>query len=192
MNKVMKLALLLGTISLVITFALAEVNSITKPEILRQQAEKTNKALRSVLPEAAEGVIEPVQNDKGEVDYYIGYGDKEKKELIGYAFEASKSGYSGDVVEIVGITPEGEIKKVVITRHTETPGLGAKCTMNEPFDGKKWSLQQFIGKKAGELKVDKDGGNIVSITGATITSRAVTKGIRAKMEKVLKAVKKGA
>ena len=192
MNKIIKLAALLGTITLIMTFALAEVNTITQPEILRQRAEKTNKALRSVLPEAADGIIEPVKNEEGEIDYYIGYGDKEKKEIIGYAFEASKSGYSGDVVEIVGITPEGTIKKVVVTRHTETPGLGAKCTTDEPFNGKKWTLQQFIGKKAGDLKVDKDGGTIVSITGATITSRAITKGIRDKMEKVLKAVNKGA
>ena len=192
MNKIVKLSLLLGSISLLMTFALAEVNIITKPEILRQQAEKTQKALRAVLPEAAKGIIEPVTDEDGNIDYYAGYSDPQKNNLVGYAFEASKAGYSGDVVGIVGIDSVGMIKNLVITRHTETPGLGAKCTIDAPFTGKKWTLKQFNGLMVDDLKVDKDGGTIISITGATITSRTIANGVKDKLKKVLKKIKNGA
>lgn len=192
MNKVIKLAVLLGTIGLLMTFALAEINVITLPLIAKQQAEKTQKALQAVLPETQQGALEEVRSDDGKVNYYIGFSDKEKKHRIGYAFEALKSGYSGDVISIVGVDTLGVIKGVVITRQTETPGLGAKCVTNEPFDGKKYTLQQYIGKQSNNLKVDKDGGEIISITGATITTRTLTGSIKDKLQQVLNKIKTGA
>ncbi|MEJ2050951.1 MAG: FMN-binding protein [Calditrichota bacterium] len=53
----------------------------------------------------------------------------------------------------------------------------------------KWSTLQFIGKGIDDLRVDKDGGPIVSITGATITSRAITNSIREKLSSLLPELK---
>lgn len=57
---------------------------------------------------------------------------------------------------------------------SETPGLGAKAAL-EPFYG------QYTDKKTEELKVEKNtataDNSIVAISGATITSNAVTKGV---------------
>ena len=60
--------------------------------------------------------------------------------------------------------------------------MGALAVESGPFDGKKWSTKQFSGKAVEDLKVDKDGGPIISITGATITSRAITLSIKDKLK----------
>ena len=56
--------------------------------------------------------------------------------------------------------------------------LGAKATEIKPGEETPWFQQQFAGKSPVDIKVDKDGGQIVSITGATITSRTVTTSIQ--------------
>ena len=77
---------------------------------------------------------------------------------------------------MVGVDFEGKVLGISIVSHTETAGLGAvaaaKNSAGETFRG------YFVGK-SGSVKVDKDGGEIGAITGATITSRAVCEGVNA-------------
>ncbi|MCP4647180.1 MAG: FMN-binding protein, partial [bacterium] len=54
----------------------------------------------------------------------------------------------------------------------ETPGLGANVSNPEKF------IYQFDGLDASTLLLSKDGGELDSITGSTITSRAVTDSVR--------------
>jgi electron transport complex protein RnfG len=75
---------------------------------------------------------------------------------------------------LVGINSDYTIKDVAILSQTETPGLGSKITEKE-FTG------QFIGLSSADLALSRDGGSIDAITGATISSRAVTDTIREKM-----------
>ena len=73
---------------------------------------------------------------------------------------------------VVGIGTDGAVMGAKVTAHTETPGLGAKAQADPTW------IAQFAGKPAsGALAVTKDGGDIVPITGATITSRAVTAAV---------------
>ena len=73
---------------------------------------------------------------------------------------------------IVGINADGTVAGAKVTSHAETPGLGAKSQADPNW------ITQFAGQTAdGQLKVAKDGGTINAITGATITSRAVTDGV---------------
>ncbi len=87
------------------------------------------------------------------------------------AFETKgKGGYGGDVGLMVGInTDTDQIIAVRVTTHSETPGLGAKAKDDPAFvsqyDGK--SMDDGFGLKA-------DNGSIDAMSGATITSRAVT------------------
>ena len=68
-----------------------------------------------------------------------------------------------------------KINKIEIVSQAETPGLGAKCT--EPGFAEKYT---GLGKE--QLLVDKDGGTIKSITGATISTRAITESIKSAVE----------
>ena len=71
-----------------------------------------------------------------------------------------------------GINADGTVAGAKVTSHAETPGLGAKSQADPNW------ITQFAGQTAdGQLKVAKDGGTINAITGATITSRAVTDGV---------------
>jgi electron transport complex protein RnfG len=200
MNNILRLSIVLTIITLIAAFVLAEIYRITKPRIEEQKQAKTQEALAIVLPEAK--LLVPVNQkvpvkdgdgnvlyERDEVLYYKGYANTETTHLIGYAFEAAGSGYSSIVETMVGIDTSGHIKMIKIISQKETPGLGALCVNSEPFNGKKWSTLQFVGKGIGDLKVDKDGGPIVSITGATITSRAITNSIKDKLSTLLPELK---
>ena len=69
---------------------------------------------------------------------------------------------------MVGVAEDGTVHNTTVLSHSETPGLGAKCTSDERF------ISQFQGfdPAAKTLAVRKDGGDLDAITASTITSRA--------------------
>lgn len=114
---------------------------------------------------------------------------------FGAVFRVAPSGYAGPVQAIVGVNSEGRVNGVQVLGHAETPGLGARITevnptMTEKLKGKlgrkdldpdkPWFLAQYEGLNASELVLMKDdpSGKVDAITAATVTSRALTNGIR--------------
>jgi electron transport complex protein RnfG len=85
------------------------------------------------------------------------------------------TGYSSVISSLVGLDLDNKIIGIEVLSQQETAGLGANIA-KESF------LKQFIGKTKEELKIKKDGGQIDAITGATISSRAITDGVRKKIE----------
>jgi electron transport complex protein RnfG len=86
------------------------------------------------------------------------------------AFETASKGYGGDVGLMVGVdVKENQLMGVSVTTHAETPGMGAKAKSDPSFTDqfKDLALEQPIA-------VTQDGGLISAISGATITSRAVS------------------
>jgi H+/Na+-translocating ferredoxin:NAD+ oxidoreductase subunit G len=196
MNNILRLSVVMTIVTLLSAFLLAELYSITKPRIEIQKTAKTLDALKLVQPDAKVlvPVIKkiPVKDGKGnilfekeEILYYRAFANEDSSQLLGYAFKSDGNGYSSVIETMVGIDTTGLIKHIKILSQKETPGLGALSENSESFTGKKWSTRQFEGKTSGQLKVDKDGGQIVSITGATITSRAITNSIKSKLETLL-------
>ncbi|MCK5076827.1 MAG: RnfABCDGE type electron transport complex subunit G [Calditrichia bacterium] len=198
MGKIIRLGIILSLITIIASYGLAMLYKQTKPQIEKIKMQKINNALAIVLPEANDietiSKKEPVIDPTGKVvahneivEYYIGYNDSTRNEITGYALKASKAGYEAKVETMVGVDVEGVIKKIIIIDQKETPGLGARCTEDTPVDPnrKKWTTEQFIGKTMKQMKVDKDGGEIVSITGATITSRTVANSIKEALEEFL-------
>lgn len=95
---------------------------------------------------------------------------KDGKQL-GHALEGSGKGYGGAVSVMVGVTPDGTLAGIGITGHSETPGLGAKCTEAQFLD-------QFRGMPAaGGVARAADGGQVEAISGATITTVAVVDAV---------------
>jgi electron transport complex protein RnfG len=87
-------------------------------------------------------------------------------------------GYNAPIRLLVGVSPEGVLTGVRVLGHRETPGLGDLIEIRKSD----W-LRQFDGRSLGDpplelWAVDKDDGAFDSITGATVTPRAVVKGIR--------------
>ena len=197
----MKYYLRLGLVLLVITAlasgVLAFINSFTDPIITNNQLKTQEEARKEVLPQAVTFVKDSLQveavkmkrnplkiepkNTANAFYYYVGKDDNGN--IVGYTFVASKYGYSSNVQTMVGVDQNLFVQKIKIIYQSETPGLGANCEKAD-FAAK------FEKKQVSQLKVDKDGGTIESITGATITTRAVTNSIREGLEHLQKMVKK--
>lgn len=163
-----RLALTLLIITSVVAAALAGVNAITAPVIASITAQKTQNAIASVLPGGGEA-LESFTDETGLVTAV--YASES-----GYAIEVTPAGFDGQITMMVGVSKDGKVLGIDVISHTETAGLGAvaaaKNSAGESFRG------QFVGQN-GDLAVTKDGGSIDAITGATITSRAVTEGVNA-------------
>ena len=166
---ILRLALTLFVIAAVVAAALAGVNSVTKPVIDQLNDEKTQEAIAAVLPG---GFDEELTN----FDSQGGLVSKVYKGANGYALEVLPSGFDNTITMMVGVDNEGKVLGISVVSHTETAGLGAvaaeSTSKGEAFRG------QFVGM-SGSVAVSKDGGAIDSITGATITSRAVCAGVNA-------------
>ena len=93
----------------------------------------------------------------------------------GYAVETAVDGFGGTFRVMVGFDQEGNILGYEILEHQETPGLGSH--MEHWFKNADKPGQNIIGRKAGALKVSKDGGDVDAITAATISSRAFLKAV---------------
>ena len=164
---ILRLALTLLLITSLVAAALAGVNLLTRDRIAQLKAEKIRLAVAQVLPEGA-GEAEKTAVEQGIVKTLYTTD-------VGYAVEVAPVGFSAEITMMVGIC-DGKVTGVVVVSQTETAGLGAVAAAGnvagETFRG------QFVGQE-GVLAVDKDGGVIDSLTGATITSRAVTEGVNA-------------
>lgn len=161
---------------------------LTAEPIAVSLQEKTNVALGEVLPpfdnQPAEETI-----TLGDVKFYVARHDGK---IAGFAGETiTPKGYGGDVTVLAGLKPDGSVTTVLITKQTETPGLGTvvcdrtrEKTLSGLIKGNIETglppnkiLDQFSGMKAEAEQtpwaVKKDGGTLDAVTGATITSRAV-------------------
>ena len=162
------MVLSLVIISMVAAGALAGVYALTAETIAVQEAQKQKAAIAAVLPQGCT-IAEPE-----EVEGLTVYKAYEDDQWIATAVETSEVGFDGPQVIMVGLDAEGKVLDYVVLKQTETPGLGAH--IDHWFKDAKGN-QSIIGKKAGELTVNKDGGDVDAITAATISSRAFLKAI---------------
>lgn len=180
MSQLVKFGLILGAICLAATLVLAVTYEVTKPKIEEQLKTEEQAALRSIMPSAdsfsekALGGIEYFEALKG-------------KAVIGYCVRVIGSGYSGYIRIMAGVDLNGTIQGVSVLEHNETPGLGAKINEIRPGESEPWFLKQFKDKNARAIAVKKD---IDAITGATISSKAVTDAIRQTVDDLLSKLKK--
>jgi electron transport complex protein RnfG len=183
MKEIIKLGLILLLVTAIAGAALSVVNNITKPEIEKRKIQATAEALIAALPTAANGVIEPVIK-ADTIRYYLGYRDSLKQQFVGYALLAKENGYSSEIETMVGVDTTGSIVGIKILRQLETPGLGTKIEEIQHGKTAPYFQEQFINKAKEQLAVKQDGGPIESITGATISSRAVTNSIKKGIKKL--------
>ena len=99
-------------------------------------------------------------------------------DTIGYAFKVTASGSQGNIVMIVGVDTDLTVTGVSIVNNSETKGIGSKVIDNEATSAAgTGALDQFVGKSgAGTLVVKQ---NIDAVTGATVSTKGVTKGVNA-------------
>ena len=178
MNDIVRFGLILTIVSVVAAAALAAVYSVTSPRIQAQREAQLQQALAVALPGSDPATLKTA-SEGSEVLYYTAFAPGDTSKPMGYAFVARGTGYSSTIETIVGIDTTGRILGMKILFQNETPGLGTKLQEVKYGEKEAWFPLQFLGKSAQSVAVDKDGGEIRAITGATISSRAVTQSINA-------------
>ena len=173
------LGALLGGFALLVCGAVALSSTLTSPFITQRQQEDTQRLLSQVLPNQAYDQLPSKEEltltlDGAPVHFFRA---RQGGQVTAIALFASPRGYGGEIHLLLGIDASGTLTGVRVISHTETPGLGdkietAKSNWILGFNG--LSLQK---PDEQGWHVKKDGGQFDSFTGATITPRAVVKGV---------------
>lgn len=172
-TEIFKVALILFAITAIAAAILAGVNNITAPVIAENDRKAQNAAMQEVLPDATE--FTSIEFEKSEASTV----SEIYKSNAGYAVKAAPYGYGGAISMIVGVDNDLKVTGIKIISQSETAGLGAKCTAS--------SFQEQYKGKTENIVVSKNGakGNeIDAISSATVTSKAVTKGVNEAIDAV--------
>lgn len=163
MMVMVRLTVTLFAICAVCALLLGLTNMATKDRIAQVAAEKKEAAMSAVLPAGSYEQVAYTGTDTTILEAY-------KAGSAGYVLQVAPSGsFGGGLKIMVGVNSDMTVSGVEIVESSETSGLGANAKKPD------WRAQ-FTGK-SGEVKVTKDGGEIDALTGATITSRAVSAGV---------------
>ena len=185
----------IAIVTLIAGIALSGVFTMTKDAIEEQQLAKKAASYKEVMPEAETFEVnaagkEAIDALNGEV-YGSSFGRSRINSAItgldsagnavGYVIEVtSNDAYDGTLTISVGIAADGTIKGIAFTELHETPGKGSLC--DEPA-----FKDQYKDRNVTAFKVLKDGGStlpeeIDSVSGATVSSRAVTNAVNAGLD----------
>ncbi|MBQ7265062.1 MAG: RnfABCDGE type electron transport complex subunit G [Firmicutes bacterium] len=179
MKDILKPASILLLITIVAGGLLGYVNSVTKAPIEKQENDKIKASMEEVISGAATFADTEEVTDDPDIKSVTPALDKDGN-VMGYAVSVDTKGFSAGLKLMFGVDTEGSVTGLsIVDCSNETPGLGANSgdPNYKTSKGVQWA-QQFTGM-SGEIKVDKDGGEVEAITGATITSRAVSNAAQA-------------
>ncbi len=162
LKSIIVTTIILTLICAIATGALAFTNDLTAKKIQKLADEAEQKAMARIIE--ADGFTESTLEFNGEKTYYTAVSDGK---TVGYIFTVSSHGYGGDIKVMTGIGTDGKVIAIeVLDAANETPGLGQNVT-------RKTFWEQFKGQQ-GQLAVKQE---ITPVTGATISSKAVTNSV---------------
>ncbi|AGX41575.1 RnfABCDGE type electron transport complex subunit G [Clostridium saccharobutylicum] len=124
--------------------------------------------------ESMRSLVSDADNFKAVPDKDQWFTAEKDGKIIAYVVPGESKGYGGEIKMLVAVKPDGEVIDYSITTSNETPGLGDNAS-KQPFK------DEFKGKKEANLTVTKDASDkddIQAMTGATISSRAVTLAVK--------------
>ena len=175
MNPMVKMVLTLAVITALAAAALAGANMATADKIKAEAEAKAARAVLKIFPDCTAPAKSEEKSPSGET--LVVYRCPSERVCFSFSTASDKTisrPYSGRIRAMVGIE-KGSIAGVQIVEQSETPGLGAKIV-------EKKFLDQFRGKGANtvwKVKKDDPAGTIDGLSGATISSRAVTTMVEA-------------
>ena len=169
-KEIIKVGLILFAITAISALLLAVANRVTAPLIEQNIKIKIEKSMKTVLPGADSFHEVQISAPMVEEAYIAKTGEN----VVGVCVVTKSNGYGGEVKVITGIDKDGKVTGVDILEHSETPGLGANATKPEfkaQYEGKTQNIEVSRG--------DASGNEINAMSGATVTSKAVTEGVNA-------------
>lgn len=177
-KEILVLTFKLGIICIIVAGLLAFVNSVTQPIITGNEQKAFEASMAEVLPGA-----ESFEKTEVDLETEVAGAELESVYKAENGFVVSTvchEGYGGDISVMIGINEDLTVNRIKIMSMSETAGLGAKAS-NESFWG------QYGGLSGGIEVVKNNGGKpedntISAISGATVTSKAVTKAVNLALE----------
>ena len=190
--RIPKPVVALAVIALIAGVALSGVYSMTKNSIDEQEQTAQIASYREACPEAdsfefSEEADRILASREGN-NWGTEFGNTRinefftaldaQGETVGYAVSVTSKGYGGDVSLILGLTKEGAVRRISFTELNETAGLGMKAkepAFRDQFEGKAEYVTMIKGAASGEHEIS-------AISGASITSTAVTNAVNAGLD----------
>jgi len=179
MGEILKITLNLVLICAAAGVILSATWAMTDPVRVAKEAQEREQALKALIPDAES--IKPVKDVKiADKDGIIYRADKAGRPL-GYVVLSYGRGYASFIRVLVAVDLTGKVTGIDILGHGETPGLGDQIDQS-------WFKDRFKGKVLEGLVVVKTESTreIQAISGATISSRGVTRAVKDAVE-ILKA-----
>ena len=186
MKEMIKNTAILLVITVVAGLVLGLVYQVTKDPIAVQEARKKQEACQEVFQDAAS--FEAMEVRAVDVSGWAeaGYAQESIDEvmsatdasgsLLGYVITVTtKEGYGGEIQFSIGVRTDGTLNGMSILSISETAGLGMRAeeVLKPQFAGKQ--IEKFEYSKSGATSENQ----IDAISGATITTNAVTNGVNA-------------
>ena len=172
-KEILKITLNLVLVFVFAGIVLALVYAKAEPRIVATEKLEKENALKDVVPGAANitaaGTYEPIEGKTAQ--YYV--AKDAQGNIIGYAADCYSKGYKSIISILIGTSKDMRLNSIKVLHEEETPGLGDEID-------KQYFQEQYKGKAIGQLEVVKspDPTKILAVTGATISSRAATKGVK--------------
>ncbi len=190
MKKIIHDSLILLLFTAILGCVLAIVYDITKDPIAQVEYENNQTAYKTVFKDADHFTeYEYNQEEANQLMSDLKYSDEieaiqkaedKDNKVLGYVVTVkAKDGSQGAITFSVGIKNDGTVNGYAITEIEETPGLGMKANEEDFYS-------QFENKKVKSFTVVKQTPSsdeeIEAISGATISSKAITNGVNASID----------
>ena len=182
-GEMVKLGIILALYAAATCVGLAFVYDGTARIIAQRQIADQDAALEELFPDADSfKPIANVSSPDASVTIEDGGAFAAYKDgiAIGVALRTSRASYGGQIKILVGVGADSRISGVKILEHKDTPGLGANAGSPNYFVDRQKGIHfydQFVGKKTSDPFEPKQ--DVIAITAATITSKAVSASVKA-------------
>ncbi|MDR1307752.1 MAG: FMN-binding protein [Treponema sp.] len=139
-------------------------------------------SLKELFPSADDfdDITGTITSPDSGISFSSAFAAREGGGLAGVILEASGGSYGGPVTVLVGAGVGGVISRIKVMEHSDTPGLGANAASPSYYVDKAAGIT-FYGQFSGRALTDplEPKNDLIAITAATITSRAVARVVRA-------------
>jgi electron transport complex protein RnfG len=184
-GSIVRSLIVVGVVAVAAAALVTSSYELSKDRIAANQRARLVASLNSVLdPALGDTDLNPVLVDArdellgsaGPIDVFIiMQGGRPAAAVFA---TIAPDGYNAEIQLLIGISPDERVTGVRAVRHRETPGLGDAIEI-----GKSNWIRQFDGKSLADptlalWAVDRDEGAFDSLTGATVTPRAVVKAVK--------------
>jgi len=184
-KDILKITLNLVVIYIIGGIILATVYAWTSPIMFKNAVIEKEQALKRLMPDADK--IEKMGDWSIHEKHSEYFAAKKGENIIGYIVQSFGKGYSSYINILISVDKDFKVQSIDILGHAETPGLGDEIEMDS-------FKKQFKGKDVEHLTVLKADTTeyIQAISGATISSRAVTEdAVRSGVDFLIKTIKEG-